>query len=115
MSIAQLFNMPTNSFELAQWTLANAASHQFILVNLQKKNPGVMFASFVLDPIDERDVQNFLLRHQLMHNQFNQALNIPGNDYTELDPTHPGSYNIIWQQHANEHIEAEKQLLSGGS
>lgn len=107
MSVADLYNIPTNKREQAIWTFSNAASHTFIQNALAAKNPGMQFDNWVLDPLDDADVQRFLLSHQLMHNQLDLLLNIGGNDYTQLDPTKPGSVEIIWLQHAQEHIQAE--------
>jgi hypothetical protein len=112
VSTAQLFNIPKTPQDQGQWTLANAASHQFIVEQLQAQKPGMTLVRYVLDPVSRLDVQNFLLRHQLMHNQMDELLGIKGNDYSSLDPTSGQAIETIWQQHANEHIQAETKLRS---
>jgi hypothetical protein len=112
MSTAQLFNIPRTESERAQWALANAASHQLIVTALEAKTPGLRLTRYLLDPIAENDIQNFLLRHQLMHSELDRALNIGGNDFSELDPSSKkGTLETIWQQHAVEHVLAESKLL----
>lgn len=110
MSAAQLFNIPRDARGRAEWSHANADEHQQIVFALIQKSPGLQLAQFVLDPIAPDDVQNFLLRHQLMHNQFDELLGIGGNDYSSLNPLQPTSVETIWQQHANEHLEARVKL-----
>lgn len=112
MSTADLFNIPRNRREQGIWTFSNAASHTFISNALAAKNPTVQMVNWVLDPVEDTDIQRFLLSHQLMHNQLDLLLGIGGNDYSELDPSKPGSIEIIWLQHAQEHIEAESLVRS---
>lgn len=113
MSTAQLFNIPRSAADRAQWSLANAASHQFIIESLEAKTPGLQLTRYLLDPISETDVQNFLLRHQLMHSEFDQILGIGGNDFSELNPGNPTALDTAWVQHAVEHILAEEKARSG--
>ena len=113
MSLADLFNIPRNRTEQGIWTFANAQSHLFIINALQIKHSDVSFFNQVLDPLNEADVERFLLGHQYMHNQLDLLLGIGGNDYSTLDPTKPASLEIAWIQHAQEHIQAETQLRSG--
>jgi hypothetical protein len=107
MSTAQLFNIPRDRESWAFWSHANADSHNLIARAIQRKNPGLQLVSFVLDPMPFTDFKYWALRHQLMHDQFEQVLGIGGNDYTEVDPTNREIEEYIWQQHANEHIQAE--------
>ncbi len=107
MSTAQLFNIPRSEADREVWLFANDASHQYIIERLQAKNPGKLFTRFSLNPVLPNDEKGFLLRHQQMHVQMDEFLGIAGNDYSTLDPNKPEAVDTIWQQHADEHIQAE--------
>jgi hypothetical protein len=109
MSTAQLYNIPTTPREVAEWTLANADSHTLIINAILAKY-NMQLEMYVLDPVPQFDLQNFLLRHQQAHDQFESVLNIEGNDYTSLDFNNPEAVHYLFYQHANEHILAHSQL-----
>lgn len=112
MSVATLFNIPKSAREQAEWSLANAASHIFIIERLEASKPGLQLTRYLLDPVNEPDVQNWLLRHQLMHSQFDQLLGIGGNDFSTVNPAAAHEQDYLWLEHANEHILAENLVRS---
>ena len=109
MSVANLFNVPRDQQSLSYWTFANADSHTQIINAIQSQMNKTL-TPFVLDPLPETDIQNFLLRHQIMHNDYEPLLGIAGNDFTGLNFDDPASIQFIWQLHANSHILAHTKL-----
>lgn len=109
MSVANLFNIPKTPEEWGYWLLSNAAEHQQIVTAINMKT-GALLDSFVLDPTPQQDTQNFLSKHQVMHDQAEAVLGVGGNDYTSLDLNDPKATEYLWQQHANEHIQFRAKL-----
>src|SRR5215472_5234565 len=76
VTVAQLYNVPRTSAEISIWSFANRDSHNLIVQALQTKKNTTGLLTFVLDPLPTVDYSNFLLRHQLMHNQMDAVLHI---------------------------------------
>jgi hypothetical protein len=109
MSVATLFNFPADHRTMAEWLFSNADSHRQIAYAIaQQKQKTIEFPP--LDPMSEDDVQNWLLRHQFSHDQFEPILGIGGNDYTQMNFRDPRAVEFVWQQHANSHIQAHTIL-----
>lgn len=109
MSVATLLNIPRDDRSRHEWTFANADSH-FLIINAIATQYSKNLDSFVLDPLPQLDIQNFLLRHQAMHNAYEEILGIEGDDYTAINFSDPGAVEFVWRQHANSHIQAHAKL-----
>jgi hypothetical protein len=74
---------------LDRWSLSHAAHHDKIteFLNATAAAPGIGF--FILDPINRRDTQQWLLDHQESHNLINSAFGISGNDLQDVDFADP--------------------------
>ena len=114
MTVAQLYNVPRTSAEISIWSFANRDSHNLIVQALQTKKNTTGLLTFVLDPLPTVDYSNFLLRHQLMHNQMDAVLHIGGNDFTGINFDDPQSLQFLWFLHANEHTLAHARLGING-
>ena len=115
MSIAALYNIPTNEAQLAQWSFVNAAQHADI-IRLIFQTRGQQLDAFVLDPFDPQDpasMQTWAYQHQVMHQQMDAVLGISGYDLTEVDFTNQGVLAGWIASHALEHVQAA-QILGVG-
>lgn len=112
MSLAGLFNVPQTPDQLAQWSFINAAAHVDINRVIFQRT-GTVIASFVLDPINSDELENWLANHQIMHQQMDAALGIAGYDLFDVDWTDRGQFAAWVQAHANEHMQAGQILNLG--
>lgn len=112
MSIAALFNIPTDQITLSRFSFHNRDAHELVVDGIYK-NTGVQLPQYPIDPIDRNDFQSWLYTHQAMHNSINAALNLTGNDLTELDPDKPEQMSVWIQDHASEHLQWGKILGIG--
>ena len=109
MSLASLYNVPVNDYGMKQFSFVNANYH--VLQNraiLLKYN--ISLTDYVLDPINEQQIDTFLQRHQDIHNQVNTLLGIVGNDLSSVDFKKPDVLRSWIWLHANEHVQAAKLL-----
>lgn len=112
MSLAGLYNVPETPDQFAQWSFINAAAHADInRVIFERVN--VVISSFVLDPINPADLQNWLANHQIMHQQMDAVLGIAGYDLFDVDFTDRGQFASWIQSHASEHLQAGQILNLG--
>lgn len=109
MSIAGLYQIPRTPQEINQWVFDNAADHVTIINGVNAKK-GKLLTSYVLDPLPQEDVPNWLWRHQTMHADFDGALGIGGNDFSSLDFSDPVALEYLIQLHFNEHLAAHTAL-----
>jgi hypothetical protein len=82
--LANLYNVPGNDAERAQWSFAHMAHHRDInlaIYNLLK----VALPEFPLDPVDPNDTGTWEYQHQVMHDNQNRVLGIAGQDLTGVD------------------------------
>jgi hypothetical protein len=112
MSLAGLYNIPETETQLAEWSFINAAAHADInRVILQRFN--VIIPSFVLDPIDPRNMQAWLYQHQQMHSDMDFVLGIQGFDLTDVNWQDQSQFAGWIQSHAAEHMQAGQILNLG--
>jgi hypothetical protein len=81
--ISALINVPKSSADWTLWSFNHALIHQQIRTALA--NLGVATGDYVLDPINPKDVQEWLLRVQQAHSEMNAALGLQSNDLTGVD------------------------------
>jgi NAD dependent epimerase/dehydratase family enzyme len=112
MSLAGLYNVPQTPDQLAEWSFINAAAHADINRVIFQRT-GQVLTSFVLDPINMPDLQNWLANHQIMHQQMDAVLGIAGYDLFDVDWTDRGQFAAWIQDHAAEHLQAGQILNLG--
>jgi hypothetical protein len=83
-AVADLYNVPSNDAERAQWSFAHMAHHRDINRRLYEL-VAVSLPEYSLDPIDPANVGQWEYQHQQMHNAQNQLLGISGFDLSEVD------------------------------
>lgn len=102
MSLANLYNPPLTPEEFAFWAFSNHAEHRKAIVAV-KAQKGTILADRVLSPIPLFDLNNWLQRHQTMHNEMNTATGQIGNNLTEVN-LNDREELIDWiELHAAEH------------
>lgn len=109
MSLASLYNIPRDKIGLDRFSFANQDQHNQIAERLAKF--GVTVPSFLLDPIPLNTALGvWLYNHQAMHNAQNAALNILGNDLTDVDFRRLDQIAAWINIHASEHYQAAQLL-----
>ena len=103
MSVANLYNVPTDRRSTAAWAFSNADSHQQILFAIAAKYQKNL-TSYVLDPLPDEDIPSFLERHQTMHADMASVTGIATNNYTALDFNDPSLLTYYFNLHAAEHV-----------
>ena len=105
MSIAALVNIPGTDQELNQWAFAHAAHHRDCIRATFKKK-GVQLNEYILDPMSlGYGFEQWIYLHQVMHNDMNAALGVPGFDLTDVNWTDPGNFSSFIQNNENEHYQ----------
>ena len=109
MSLAALYNVPRDAFELQWWSFHNAAEH-LLIANAILKQKSKRIDLPTLDPVPINDLTNWLRRHQTIHNDQNDVLKIAGSDLTSLDMENEAQVKSWIQLHAQEHYLANREL-----
>lgn len=109
MSLALLYNIPTDIRSRNEWSFSNANSHLLIIQAIQAKF-GRTLPSFLLDPLPDEDVPSFLARHQQMHADMAGVTGIATNNYTALDFNDPSLLAYYFNLHAAEHVATHAAL-----
>lgn len=95
--------------KMEQWLFAHANDHLEILQALQIKT-GTQLTDYVLYPLSQRDFQDWLIRHQSMHNAFNGLLGYDGTDLNRVDINDPTQQEDWISQNYTEHYSARVAL-----
>lgn len=103
MSLPALYSYPNNKDAWQAWAFNHAAIHYTAVnaANLQKNQD---LPTFCLNPIDPDDLGMWLYNHQIMHNQMNYILNVPGYNLLELDWQDQDQFMLWMQLNGDEHI-----------
>lgn len=83
-AIADLYNVPSNDAERAQWAFAHMAHHRDINRRIYEL-VAISLPEYILDPINLEDMDSWEYQHQLMHDNFDAILGISGFDLTGID------------------------------
>ena len=84
MGLASLYNVPSTDNEMDDWAFAHQANHRDInrvisqVFNLQ-------LPEYVLDPINQREIEVWLYQHQLLHQAMDDILGISGYDLLDVN------------------------------
>lgn len=68
-------------------------------------DPALALTVYILDPIPDFDLQNWLRRHQQSHNDVNSALGVQGTDLTDVDFEKQDEREAWAELHAAEHVQ----------
>jgi len=109
MSLANLWNVPTNKAELDTWSFVHMAHHRDIDSKIFRQF-SVSVVEYLLDPIDPNDSGPWEYQHQLMHNAVNTILGTGGFDLSSVDFRDPTQLAGWIQSNAVEHRQWEDIL-----
>lgn len=112
MSLATLFITPSTEEEFGLWSFSHAAHHRDICRRVFETR-GTRLDEYVLDPFDPADVGNWAATHQVMHQQFCQALGLDGFDLSEVDWSDEARVTEWITANGNEHYRAGALLGLG--
>ena len=111
VSIVDMLNNPFGEKKDADaWFFFHANDHRDILVALQKKFPTSTFTDYQIYPFNPHAMQEWLIRHQSMHNAFNGFLNYDGSDLNRVDFNDPQQQEEWVSQNYTEHYSARVAL-----
>jgi hypothetical protein len=109
MSVASLLNSFKDAKSMGEWSFSNNDSHVSI-INTLSRTKSVHLTAYVLDPVAGDTLDSWLLLHQAAHNDFNTALNLPGNDLSYVDINDKDQLESWLQLHFEEHVQAHIKL-----
>lgn len=113
MTLATLFNIPSDPFAFQQFSFSNA-EHHVLIANAIQTLYNQATPAYILDPIPVLDSQGgagvWLYNHQAVHNFQNAVLGIAGNDLTGVDWQKPDEVADWINLHAEEHRTAATRL-----
>lgn len=92
-----------------EWVLDHFSSHEGIRDAVQRAGYGNLIA-WELYPVNWHDWDSYALRHQSAHNEFNEALGLPGTDLMSVDFNDQKSSDEWNLDHYREHLAAATML-----
>lgn len=105
MALGPLYNISTDA-DFSAFAFANADHHTLVTQAINQNLPASQALTFyILDPIPDFDLQNWLRRHQQSHNDINSALGIQGTDLTDVNFKKQDEREAWAELHASEHIQ----------
>lgn len=110
--LADLYNVPTNDAERAQWAFAHMAHHRDINRRIYEL-VAIALPEYILDPVNPDDTGDWEYQHQLMHDNQNQLLGISGQDLTDIEWKDQRLLNAWIFLHSVEHYQASNILEIG--
>ncbi len=112
MSWISLYNVPEAETAFATFSFENARHHEviasWIVAQGGQGSPG-----YVLDPLPNFALNEWLIRHQAVHNVMNAALGLLGNDLTVVDFKNKEQLASWIELHAGEHRSAAQVSGAG--
>ena len=110
--LANLYNVPGNDAERAQWSFAHMAHHRDIALAIYDLIK-VALPEYILDPILIDDTGQWEYQHQLLHDNQNAILGIDGQDLTGVDWKDPEILTAWIFLNQSEHYQAAQILRIG--
>lgn len=110
--IANLYNVPGNDAERAQWAFAHMAHHRDINRTIYELI-SVSLPEFILDQINVADTGFWEYQHQQMHDNQNAILGIAGFDLTGLNWNKQNELAGWIYLNSTEHFQASNILGIG--
>ena len=105
MGWVNLYNVPSTPETLSIFSFENQTHHRNINQYLISKGAAIP-TDYVLDPLPLFAVNEWLNRHQQVHNTMNSALNLNGSDLTAVNFQDTESLSAWIAIHAREHYDA---------
>lgn len=112
MSVAAIFNVPTDENSLNEWAFSHMANHRDIIRVIYQVLQ-IALPEYSLDPIDPNDTGVWERQHQEMHSEMNLLLGTSGFDLLGLDWKDQNKLSAWIQLNAVEHRTASDILRLG--
>lgn len=109
MSLAAIFNVPTNRDDLNTWATSHAAHHRDIIRRIYEIG-NIALPEYVLEPIDPNNMVTWAQQHQIMHQQMDALLGIKGYNLLNANFKDVNALTNWIQLNANEHYQADELL-----
>lgn len=111
-AVADLYNVPSNDAERAQWAFAHMAHHRDINRRIYELVQ-ISLPEYILDQINVDDTGFWEYQHQLMHDNFTALLGISGYDLSSIDWKNQNELAGWIFLNAQNHIQAADILEIG--
>lgn len=109
MTSAVLFESPNQPDAWLRWSFHHRDSHDRIRQAIAAKSGSLLF-DYPIDPIDARDIGDFLQFNSQLHSDMNGALRLQSVDLLDVS-FDDDAQRLAWiAQHAEEHRNAELAL-----
>ncbi len=102
--IVDLLNRPKDATQLSSFSFPNQNHHDLVVTALRALGNNNV-NRYILDPISDQDMNNFLIRHQQSHNEINGVLGVAGNDLSSLNVKDINNFESWLLLHATEHLQ----------
>src|SRR5262245_396826 len=115
MALANLLNVPGTPEELAVWSTAHARHHTDINRTIFELTT-IVLPEFLLDPFDPADsssMDQWLYKHQLIHDDIEQLLGISGFNLNSVDFQNPDELAAWVTLNFNTHYQIANLLQVG--
>jgi hypothetical protein len=111
--LAALLNVPKTEAQWRQFSYDHRDSHDRIRAAIRKKY-GVNLTDYVIDPINQDSLQQFLQNNASLHTDMNNVLQSQASDLLDVDITNPQQLDAWISLNYQEHQNAEQLLGIGG-
>jgi hypothetical protein len=102
MGLPMLYGRPDDENSWQAWSFNHAAIHYGIIGAIAEQKLQTL-TEYMLDPLDQDNLGNWLYQHQVMHNQTNAVLGTSGYDLLGLDWTDAEQFEQWLQLNGDEH------------
>ena len=103
--LISLRTVPKTDADWLQWTFAHAQHHLAIIL-AARAQLGIEFQQYVLDPVPEAALQNFLINNQFSHNDMNGPIGATSMDLSTVDFNNENERAAWIEFHYAEHFVA---------
>lgn len=110
--VAGLYNVAANADDFATWSSTHMWHHRDIMRKIFEIT-GTRLDEAILDPFDPRDADEWLQRHQSMHQAMDAILGISGYNLLGVDFDNPAQFASWVFLNADEHYKAANILGIG--
>lgn len=104
LSLPQLFAIAPSQGGFEEWAFAHQQHHLAIIE--AAKNKGVTLTFYPIYPLSKANIETFLQQHQSMHDEFNAALHLNGNNLSNVDFSNERQVAGFVFLNAKEHLDA---------
>jgi len=110
--LVALLNNPQTEDEWNVWSFHHRLSHNAIRAAVLR-NRDINLVDYQIDPINQRDMQDFLQRNSQLHIEMNAVLGAQTIDLQETDFSNPNTKQAWVYAHFLEHQTAENKAGIG--